>query len=397
MPTPKNILIFEPDASGHHSGYLYHLISNFLQNDYSYKLIVLVSPDFFEKHALILQKTLSPRVEWVKISQIEFAEWQKPKSVFKRSTFEWELFCRYAKEFNAILGFFMYIDYLQLAVLSKSSPPCPVSGILFRPTLVNYSTNSLKDKLNYWRKNITLKYFVKSKSVDSLFSLDPFARDFIEENWHTNKVKHLPDPVQVYPSTQAEFQMKKTLGIEENRKVFLIFGYLDSRKGILEVMETIGNISREKSQKGCLLIVGLWEENERILFDSILPKIQQLSDFQIIVKNTYIKEEEIQEYFKVADYALALYHKHFGMSGIMVWAAAAQKPIIAYNFGLMGRIVSENELGITINNDLKEKFEMLLENENFIGNKQKMKAFAELNQAENYAKVILEYFESVSH
>ena len=396
MPIPKNILIFEPDASGHHSGYLYHLISNFLQNDYSYKLIVLVSPDFFEKHALILQKTLSPSVEWVKISQTEFAEWQKPKSVFKRSTFEWELFCCYAKEFNAILGFFMYIDYLQLAILSQNAPPCPISGILFRPTLVNYIAFSLKEKLNYWRKNITLKYFVKNKNVASLFSLDPFARDFIEENWHTDKVKHLPDPVQVYPSTQSEFQMKKTLGIEENRKVFLIFGYLDSRKGILEVMETIGNISREKSQKGCLLIVGLWEENERRLFDNLLPKIQQLSDFQIIIKNTYIKEEDIQEYFKVADYALALYNKHFGMSGIMVWAAAAQKPLITYNFGLMGKIVSENELGITINNDLKEKFEMLLENENFIGNIQKMKAFAELNQAENYAKVILEYFESVS-
>ena len=85
------------------------------------------------------------------------------------------------------------------------------------------------------------------------------------------------------------------------------------------------------------------------------------------------------------------------MSGIMVWAAAAQKPLITYNFGLMGRIVSENELGITINDDLKEKIEMLLENENFIGNKQKMETFAALNQAENYAKVILEYFESVSN
>lgn len=397
MAIPKNILIFEPDATGHHSGYLNHLIVNFLKNDYSYKLIVLVSPDFFKKHAQIIQKTNSPRVQWVKISQTEFVEWQRPKLVFKRAIFEWELFCRYAKEYNAILGFFMYIDYLQLAVLSKSSPPCPISGILFRPTLVNYATNSLKEKLNYWRKNITLKYFVKNKNVDSLFSLDSFAVDFIREKWHTNKVKHLPDPVQVYPSTQSEFQMKKTLGIEENRKVFLIFGFLDSRKGILDIMEAIGNISREKSQKGCLLIVGIWEENEKKLFDSKLPEIQQISNFQIILKNTYIKEIEIQEYFKVADYALALYHKHFGMSGIMVWAAAAQKPLITYNFGLMGRIVSENELGITINDDLKEKIEMLLENENFIGNKQKMETFAALNQAENYAKVILEYFESVSN
>ena len=396
MTIPKNILIFEPDASGHHAGYLYHLIINFLQNDYSYKLIVLVSPDFFEKHPPILQKTISSRVQWIKMSETEFDEWQKPKRVFKRSISEWELFCRYAKEYNAILGFFMYIDYLQLAVLSKNSSPCPISGILFRPTLVNYLTVSLKEKLNYWRKNITLKYFIKNKNVNSLFSLDAYATQFIEKNWHTDKVKHLPDPVQVYPSLRTLIEVKETLGIEENRKVFLIFGFLDSRKGIAEVMEAIGTISREKSQKGCLLIVGPWEKNERKLFDSKLVEIKQVSDFQIITHNTFIKDEDIQQYFEVADYALALYNKHFGMSAIMVRAATAQKPLIAYDFGLMGKIISENELGITIKIDLKEKIEMLLEDEKFLGNKDKMKAFAALNQAENYAKVILEHFEKVS-
>lgn len=396
MASPKNILIFEPDASGHHSGYLYHLIINFLQNDYSYKLIVLVSPDFFVKHHQILQKTISPRVEWIKFSETEFMEWQTPKSVFKRSVFEWKLFCRYAKQYNAVLAFFMYIDYLQLAILTQSPPPCPISGILFRPTLVNYVATSWKEKLNYWRKNITLKYFVKNKIVDSIFNLDAYATQFIQQNWQTDKVKFLPDPVQVYANKRTPAEIKKTLGIEENRKVFLIFGFLDSRKGISEVMEAIGAISREKSQKGCLLIVGPWEENERKLFEIQMPKIKQNTDFQIIIKDTFIKDEDIQQYFKVTDFALALYHKHFGMSAIMVRAAAAQKPLITHNFGLMGRIVCENELGITINDDLKEKMEMLIKNENPIGNINKMKAFAELNQAENYAKVILDHFKTVS-
>lgn len=396
MTAPKNILIFEPDASGHHPGYLYHLIINFLQNDYSYKLNVLVSPDFFEKHPQILQNTISPRVHWIKFSDVEFLAWQKPKSVFKRSVFEWQLLCQYAEQYNSVLAFFMYIDYLQLAILTQSSPPCPISGILFRPTVVNYESTSWKEKLNYLRKNTILKLFVKNKNLDSLFNLDPYATQFMEKNWHTNHVKFLPDPVQVYPSNRTPSEVKKTLGIEANRKVFLIFGYLDSRKGITDVMEAISTISREKSQKGCLLIVGPWEENERRLFEIQLPKIQKNTNFQIVIKDTFIKDEEIQQYFKVADFALALYYKHFGMSAIMVRAAAAQKPLIAHNFGLMGKIISENELGIIVNNDLKEKVEMLLENETFIGNKDKMKAFADLNQAENYAKVILEHFKAIS-
>ena len=396
MALPKNILIFEPDASGHHSGYLYHLIINFLQNDYSYKLIILVSPDFFLKHPQILQKTLSPRVQWIKFSEKEFVEWKKPKSVFKRSVLEWDLFCQYAKKYNSILGFFMYIDYLQLAVLSQPAPPCPISGILFRPTLVNYPANSWKERLNYWRKNITLKFFVKNKNLDSLFNLDPFATEYILKNWNTEKVKFLPDPVQVYPTTKTKSEVKTSLGIDESKMVFLIFGFLDSRKGIADVMKAIGKISGETSQKGCLLIVGPWEENERKLFNIQLPKIQQTTDFQIVVKDDFVKDEDIQQYFKVADYAFALYNKHFGMSAIMVRAAAAQKPLISSNFGLIGKIVVKNELGITIDKDLKEKLEMLLNNEISIGNKEKMRAFAELNQADNYAKVILEHFKSVS-
>ena len=396
MALPKNILIFEPDASGHHSGYLYHLIINFLQNDYSYKLIISVSPDFFLKHPQIIQKTLSPRVQWIKFSEKEFVEWKKPKSVFKRSVLEWDLFCQYAKKYNSVLGFFMYIDYLQLAVLTQPAPPCSISGILFRPTLVNYPANSWKERLNYWRKNITLKFFVKNKNLDSLFNLDPFATDYILKNWNTEKVKFLPDPVQVYPTTKTKSEVKTGLGINESKTVFLIFGYLDSRKGIADVMEAIGEISGEKSQKGCLLIVGPWEENERKLFDIQLLKIKQTTGFQIVVKDNFVKDEDIQQYFKVADYAFALYNKHFGMSAIMVRAAAAQKPLISSNFGLIGKIVVENELGITIDNDLKEKLEMLLNNEISIGNKEKMRAFAELNQADNYAKVILEHFKSVS-
>ena len=396
MALPKNILIFEPDASGHHSGYLYHLIINFLQNDYSYKLIILVSPDFFLKHPQIIQKTLSPRVQWIKFSEKEFVEWKKPKSVFKRSVLEWDLFCQYAKKYNSVLGFFMYIDYLQLAVLTQPAPPCPISGILFRPTLVNYPANSWKERLNYWRKNITLRYFVKNKNLDSLFNLDPFATDYILKNWNTEKVKFLPDPVQLYPTTKTKSEVKTSLGIDESKTVFLIFGFLDSRKGIADVMKAIGKISGETSQKGCLLIVGPWEENERKLFNIQLPKIQQTTNFQIVVKDGFVKDEDIQQYFKVADYAFALYNKHFGMSAIMVRAAAAQKPLISSNFGLIGKIVVENELGITIDNDLKEKLEMLLNNEISVGNKEKMRAFAELNQADNYAKVILEHFKSVS-
>jgi glycosyltransferase involved in cell wall biosynthesis len=387
----KNILLFEPDSSGHHPGYLYHLIINFLENEYPFNLTVLVAPDFFEKHPQIIQKTISPRVKWVKFSESEFHKWQeiKSQSVTKRSFFEWDLLRKYIVETKSVLAFLMYIDYLQIALLSQKALPCPVSGILFRPTLVNYPAHSVKEMLNSWRKNLTLKLFVKNKSLAFLFNLDPFASKYIHQNWHTDKVKFLPDPVQVYPSTKSVEELKKSFGIASNRKVFLIFGFLDSRKGISEVMDAIVKIKKEDSSKGTLLIVGPWEETERNKFDSTIGENLQNSDFQIIIKDEFVQDEDIQGYFEVSDYILALYAKHIGMSAIMVRAAAAQKPLLTHNFGLMGKIVVENQLGIIVENDLADKMNKLLNQDIEVGNKTKMKEFAELNSAENYAKVIL--------
>lgn len=396
MIPSKNILLFEPDSSGHHPGYLYHLIIYFLENDYFFNLVVLVAPDFFEKHPQIIQKTLSPRVKWFKFSDSEFNDWQeiKSRSVTKRSFFEWELIRKYVTETQSDYVFLMYIDYLQVALLTQKALPCPVSGILFRPTLVNYPAHSLKEMINSWRKNLTLKYFIQHKALDSLFNLDSFATDYIHQNWQTDKVKFLPDPVQVYPSSKPVDELKTALKIEPNRKVFLIFGFLDSRKGISEVMEAISHISREKSSRGTLLIVGPWEELERKKFDLSIDKIMQNSDFQIIIKDKFIQDEDIQSYFEVSDYILALYAKHIGMSAIMVRAAAAQKPFLTHNFGLMGKVVIENQLGMIVENDLAKKMEMLLSENMEIGNKQKMKEFAELNSAENYGKVILDVLQT---
>jgi glycosyltransferase involved in cell wall biosynthesis len=390
MTIPKNILIFEPDSSGHHPGYLFHLINNFLLGDYDYHLIVLVTPEFFKKHPQIIQKTTSPKVRWIQFTDSEFKAWKKPKNIFKRSVFEWELFCAYALKYEVSQGLLMYLDYLQFSILTQSPPPCPISGILFRPTLVNYPSENLKEKIDYWRKEKFLKLVLNKKVVKNIFNLDSFATEYVKNKWSTSKMIFLPDPVQVYPSQNTLLTFKASLGIKENRKVFLVFGSLDSRKGISEIMDAIAKISKELSQKGCLLIVGPWEESEKIGFEQKLKNTSQLTDFQIITVEKFIEEENIQQYFEIADYVLALYQKHIGMSAIMVRAAASQKPVLAYNYGLMGKIIKENELGLIIKNDLAEKLEMILESNTSFGNTEKMQAFAKLNQAENYAKVILE-------
>lgn len=397
MSFQKTVLIFEPDASGHHPGYLYHLLNHFLNEKYDFRLAVLVNPDFFEKHPTIIKNTKAENIEWLSTSETTFNDWKNSKSnVIKRAKLEWAICAEYAKNLQAIHILMMYFDHLQLACLTEQKPPCPVSGILFRPTLVNYPVNSIKEKISYWRKYLLLKAILHQKSLSTLFCLDPFAVDFIQKNWKSNKVKFLPDPVQVYPNTKSISLIKEELGITENKKVFLIFGHLDDRKGIATVMDTFTNLSENEAKNVCLLIVGPWDEQEKLRFEQKLTLLQQKNSVQVIVNNHFVVDEEIQSFFEVSDYILALYQKHIGMSAIMVRAASAKKPLITYHYGLMGRITAEKQLGLiideTIQDDFQHKLKTLLKSNLQIGNQQNMKEFAELNQAKNYAKVILDSF-----
>ena len=70
---------------------------------------------------------------------------------------------------------------------------------------------------------------------------------------------------------------------------------------------------------------------------------------QIIRRNEFVPEEEVPYYFNSADYVLAPYQKHVGMSGLVIQAAAAKKPILASNYGLIGQLVIEHQLGLTCN------------------------------------------------
>lgn len=397
MSFTKTVLIFEPDASGHHPGYLYHLLTHFLTEKYDFRLAVLVNPDFVEKHPAIIKNTKAKNIEWLSTSETTFNDWKNSKSdVIKRAKLEWAICAEYAKNLQAIHILMMYFDHLQLACLTEQKPPCPVSGILFRPTLVNYPINSIKEKISYWRKYLLLKAILNRKSLSTLFCLDPFAVEFIQQNWKTKKIKFLPDPVQVYPNTKSISFLKATLGIPENKKVFLIFGHLDDRKGIATVMDTFTNFSEDEAKNVCLLIVGPWDEQEKLRFEQKLALLQQKNSVQVIVHNHFVADEEIQSFFEVSDYILALYQKHIGMSAIMVRAASAKKPLITYYYGLMGKITAEKQLGLiideTVQDDFLRQIKMLLKGNLQIGNQQNMQDFAQLNQATNYAKVILDSF-----
>jgi glycosyltransferase involved in cell wall biosynthesis len=403
----KNILVFELGHGGHYASYIRYLAEYWCQQELLGCLYFVVSPTFVQQHPDIIDLANNcpqQNLKFVAIAPEEEISLIPRKNPFYRairSFQEWKLLHKYAQELAANHCLLLYFDSFQAAIASGLKLNCPFSGIYFRPTFhyptfADYSP-SRKDRLQHIReKYIILPRVMGHPQLRNLFCLDPFVVKHFARFLSSVNPIHLPDPVPIkdIPEPEQLKKFKHNLGIESNRKVFLFFGALyDRRKGINQVLEAISSLSSDLCQQICLLLAG------QIFANNNSPIIKQIKDLseslpvQIILRDEYIPEEDVHLYFHSADVILAPYLYHVGMSGILVQAAAAGKPLLASNYGLMGEITRCWELGLTVDStnpsQIAEKFTQFLEaGVDRIGDRTKMKVFAQHNSAEQFASVI---------
>jgi glycosyltransferase involved in cell wall biosynthesis len=183
------------------------------------------------------------------------------------------------------------------------------------------------------------------------------------------------------------------LGIEPERKVLLLFGMIDRRKGIYPVLEALQQLLPTEQAQLALLLVGPLAEADRVAVTTAIATLHQASSLQIVLRDQFIVDDAIQSYFAPADLVLALYQRHVGMSAILVRAAAAGKPVLASDYGLMGRIVAEHRLGLTVDStqpyQIVEGLQAFLRNgQGAIFDEQTMAKFAQQNSAQHFAETI---------
>jgi glycosyltransferase involved in cell wall biosynthesis len=397
-------MLFDLSIRGHHANYIQHLINYWQAQETSGNLDIVVSPRFLQEHADVVKLASSSgtdNINFIAITSEEEAILTSRKSGWRRAfrAFqEWQILCQYAATLEATHCLIMYFDTCELPLAAGAKSPCPFSGIYFRPTFhydeFSYYEPSWKDRLQQWREKLLLSRILRHPKLQTLFCLDPFAVKHLNK-FHPNvSAVHLPDPVQL--SNSSQFPSKTTrasLGIEPDRQVFLLFGALTERKGIYQVLEAILNLPPDLCHKLCLLLVG--ESKIEAQIESKIATVCQTQPVQIIRRYEFIPEQEVQALFQLVDVVLAPYQKHVGMSGILLLAAAAEKPVLSSNYGLMGEMVRRYELGLTVDSTRPSEIakgltQFLQKDLEKVCDRSKMKSFAEQNSAEQFAKVIFE-------
>ncbi len=404
----RNLMLFDLSLGGHHPAYIEHLLRYWCEQEFLGKLDIVVLPKFIEQHSDVVDIALNypqKNVNFVAIT-LEEAIFLKPRhetiNRAWRAFQEWYLLHKYAAALEAEHCLIMYFDTCEYPLVLGASLPCQFSGIYFRPTFhysdfANY-TPSRRERFQQWREKLSLFRILHNPQLQTLFCLDPFVNKYIDK-FHTEVTAvHLPDPVRVSCSSQFELgKLKELLGIHPDRQVFLLFGSLtDRRKGMHQILKAVSLLPQALCQKLCLLFVGEADPRERISLESQIVAVCKSRPVQIISRYEFVPEQDVQTYFQLADVVMAPYQRHVGMSGILLLAAAAQKPILSSNYGLMGEIVRLYSLGITVDSTLPSEIakgltRFLIESLTNLYDRAKMKHFAEQNSVDKFAEVIFQH------
>lgn len=243
--------------------------------------------------------------------------------------------------------FFCYMDTYLPALLDRAEGfPCPVAGIWFHPYELDWHyrwmppvDKRLKRRSRVHRGLRNGKHKIR---FERLCFLDEGAPEKLRRIAPGIPATALPDPWEKRPSLDTR-EARERFGLPQDRKIFLHIGSSEKRKGLSDVIAAFRRICDSPGPgKPLLLRVG---ENGR-LNDRERAKLEDLKNKGYAqLEEGHVPEEDFLEYFSAADWVLLPYRRFRFSSGILSNAIAAGKPVIASDYGLIGRKVKEYSLG----------------------------------------------------
>jgi len=351
---PREVLILEPDAEGHSQEWLQHL-AEFVAADATAPAISVVAP-------ATLCTALSRSMPAVADGRIRFIA-LKPRELrlcthrsLSISAFaRWWTMRRYLLRSGADVGFFLSLDLLCLPfALGLHTRGKPIGGILFRPSvhygaLGSYRPSS-SERLRDLRKELLYRLMLRNPTVRAVLSLDPFFPAYAVSHYsHGAKVQALPDPAE--PAIEATGRCTEIVDfVPPGRIGLLLFGYLTERKGPLMVLDALRLLPARIAARVAVLFAGRIDPAIR---DSIDARQRVLArerpELWLRIEDRRLDRAELDVLVARSDVVLAPYQRFVGSSGVLLRAAGAGRPVLAQEFGLVGRLTRDHRLGAVAN------------------------------------------------
>jgi glycosyltransferase involved in cell wall biosynthesis len=356
----RHLLLFEPDARGHAAEWIEYLLDWLGRADHEISISVAVPPSLA---AEITDSTPVGDMPEVHVVPLGFVETKLcnstclPISGFAR----WWTMRRRLRKTGAECGLFLCLDHLSLPLgLGLKAGGRTISGILFRPS-VHYRPGPeeippLSERLRDLRKDFLYRLMLRNDAIKTVWSLDPHFPDFAASRYSNGrKVRPIPDPIRQFNSTLsgdgravAASPMADQVA-RHGRTLFLIFGFLTERKGVLTLLDALRRIESRYATAVAVLAAGVIDPRITAPLKAAVEELRETRpEIWLHFDNRRLSSAEIAAYVAEADVILAPYQRFVGSSGVILWAASAGKPVITQEYGLLGRLARDYRLGLAV-------------------------------------------------
>jgi len=350
----KHVVIFETDAFGHQEQYIRALTENF-KKKYRLRITFVIHPVLIKRLYRDVDKKGFIGSELVDVISLDNNELAKLNvgPLWKRALYKWNLAKKYSEIIGATHLHFLYLDHMQLplALHQKFGENITISGILFRPT-IHYTDDirvhpSLAEHVRDFRKKWMYRAMLSNSNLKHVFSLDKYFVEYVKNEWKNEKKKisYLPDPLPITRSIDDK-NLVTEFWIPSGRKIFLLFGALQRRKGIFKVLEALAKLPPLSQKKIALIYAGKVDQKVEAELKIAVQNFKNSSpQIWFRLEDRFLDQKELQGLIQKSDVILAPYQRFVGSSGILIWAAIYAKPVITQDYGLIGRLVREYGLG----------------------------------------------------
>lgn len=347
-----HLLVFEPDPRGHSCEWIEHLLAAAPTCPERPILSLVVAADLARLLGNAVAQAPANQVHILALTAREQAlctHHRLAVSAFVR----WWLMRRYLRRTGASAGMFLQFDHLSLPLGLGLRTGKPVSGVLFRPS-VHYGTfgharPTTRERLRDRRKEGLYRLMLANPSLRAVLSLDPCFPEFARQRYRNGeKVLPLLDPAFPAPAGDTAEEPAFMAGIPKERLLFVLFGELTARKGVLPLIEALAMLPADAAGRIAVIVAGRLDA-------ALRPAVQQAvagltlsrSDIWFRLEDRRLGADELARLVGRGDVILAPYQRFVGSSGILMWAARTQRPVICQDYGLLGHLTRRHALGLT--------------------------------------------------
>lgn len=395
------IMFFEVTSGGHRLYYVEHLLEGFGRVRVPWSLVFTLGPDFADRldSDLIRRAGRLNSVDVIYLTHDDLRRCQSG-SLVRRGIGTYSVFDRYLTATHADVGFVNYLDTLNLGLAARGGRSnARVSGILHRPSphyrelgVTAIEGLPIPQRLQEWlkrsRDSVLYPLVLRNPKVKVVLTPDPLFPEYADRHYaRGSKVSSLPEP---YGGEDRSSRASEP----DDRVNFLLFGSITVRKGVLEILDALPYLTNQEAEGTRLIIAGHVDEGLRPTLQAKLRSArQQRPEVDIVIRDYVIPEEQLVALLTSADVVLCPYRRHVGPSGVLIWAAQFDKPVISQRFGLMGALVDRYQLGLACApedpRDLAECFRATLRGgPEVLGSHSRMAEFAASHNPQSFFKAV---------